>query len=115
MLAVDSSNLGALNNLAYYVAQQNPDEALPLAQQAAEIAPDNAAIQDTLGFVFYRKGDYRNATNYVKIAVTKEPTPRRQFHLAMCYSKSGDQNLAAKMLATALQQNPNLPKTETGW
>jgi tetratricopeptide (TPR) repeat protein len=115
VLAVDSTNLEALNNLAYNLAQQNPDEALPLAQQAAEIAPDNAAIQDTLGFVFYRKGDYRNATNYVKTAVTKEPTPRRQFHLAMCYSKSGDQNLAAKMLAEALQKDPNLPKTETGW
>jgi uncharacterized protein HemY len=87
----------------------------PLSRSQAEIAPDNAAIQDTLGFVFYRKGDYRDATNYVKISVTKEPTPRRQFHLAMCYHKSGDQNLAAKMLATALQQNPNLPKTETGW
>jgi tetratricopeptide (TPR) repeat protein len=115
VLAIDSANLEALNNLAYNLATQNPDEALPLAQQAAELAPDNAAIQDTLGFVFYRKGDYRNATNYVKIAVSKEPTPRRQFHLAMCYSKSGDQNLAAKMLAAALQQDPNLPKTETGW
>ncbi len=115
VLKADSANLEALNNLAYELAQQNPDEALPLAQQAAEIAPDNAAIQDTLGFVFYRKGDYRNATNYVKSAVTKEPTPRRQFHLAMCYSKSGDQNLAAKTLATALQQDPNLPKTEAGW
>jgi tetratricopeptide (TPR) repeat protein len=115
VLAVDGANVEALNNLAYNLAQQNPDEALPLAQQAAEIAPDNAAIQDTLGFVFYRKGDYRNATNYVKTAVTKEPTPRRQFHLAMCYRKSGDQNMAAKMLAAALQQDPNLPKTETGW
>jgi tetratricopeptide (TPR) repeat protein len=112
---VDGANLPALNNLAYYLAQQNPNEALPLAQQAAEIAPDNAAIQDTLGFVFYRKGDYRNATNYLKIAVAKDPTPRRQFHLAMCYSKSGDQTEAAKMLATALQKDPNLPKTETGW
>jgi tetratricopeptide (TPR) repeat protein len=115
VLAVDSANLEALNNLAYNLAQENPDEALPLAQQAAEMAPDNAAVQDTLGFVFYRKGDYRNATNYVKTAVTKEPTPRRQFHLAMCYSKSGDQNLAAKMLAAALQQDPNLTKTERGW
>ena len=81
VLAVDSANLEAFNNLAYNLAQQNPDEALPLARQAAELAPDNAAIEDTLGFVFYRKGDYRNATNYVKIAVDKEPTPRRQFHL----------------------------------
>jgi tetratricopeptide (TPR) repeat protein len=115
ILAVDSANVEALNNLAYHLAQQNPDEALPLAQQAAEIAPDNAAVQDTLGFVFYRKGDYRNAANYLKIAVTKEPTARRQFHLAMCYTKSGDQNLATKLMASALQQDPNLPKTEIGW
>jgi len=115
VLAVDAANLEALNDLAYNLAQQNPDEALPLAQQAAEIAPDNPAVQDTLGFVFYRKGDYRNAINYVKTAVTKEPTPRRQFHLAMCYSKSGDQNLAAKTMAAALEKDPNLPKTEHGW
>jgi len=115
VLAVDSANLEALNDLAYNLAQQNPDEALPLAQHAAEIAPDNAAVQDTLGFVFYRKGDYRNATNYVKTAVSKEPTPRRQFHLAMCYSKSGDRNLAAKTMAAALEKDPNLPKTEHGW
>jgi tetratricopeptide (TPR) repeat protein len=115
VLAVDGANLEALNDLAYNLAQQNPDEALPLAQQAAEIAPDNAAVQDTLGFVFYRKGDYRNATNYVKTAVSKEPTARRQFHLAMCYSKSGDQTLAAKTMAAALEKDPNLPKTERGW
>jgi Tfp pilus assembly protein PilF len=79
---------------------------------AAARAPGGTSRQSG---VFYRKGDYRAATNYVKTAVTKEPTPRRQFHLAMCYSKSGDQNLAAKMLAAALQQDPNLPKTESGW
>lgn len=80
-----------------------------------KLRPTTPPYRILLGFVFYRKGDYRNATNYVKIAVSKEPTPRRQFHLAMCYSTSGDQSQAAKMLAAALQQDPNLPKTETGW
>jgi Tfp pilus assembly protein PilF len=115
VLTVDSANLEALNDLAYLLAGQNPGEALVPAQKAVELAPDNADVQDTLGFVFYRKGDYRQATNYVKAAVAKDPTPSRQFHLAMCYSKSGDQQLASKTLAAALKADPNLPKTEHGW
>ena len=115
VLAVDSSNLVALNNLAFSLAVKNPDEALPLAQQAAEIAPESAPVADTLGWVYYRKGIYRTAVQYLKTAVAKEPTPRRQFHLAMAYVKAGDQDLGQKMLATALQAEPDLAKTEQGW
>jgi tetratricopeptide (TPR) repeat protein len=115
VLTMDTSNVQALNDLAYLLATQNPDEALAPAQKAVELAPDNAAVQDTLGFVFYRKGDYRQATNYIKAGVAKEPTPSRQFHLGMCYRKSGETQLAAKTLAAALQADPNLPKTEYGW
>jgi tetratricopeptide (TPR) repeat protein len=115
VLAIDSSNLMALNNLAYDLALQNPDEALPFAQQAAQIAPENAPVADTLGWVYYRKGIYRAAVQYLKTAVSKESTPRRQFHLAMCYIKLGDRDVGQKLLATALQADPSLPKTELGW
>ena len=115
VLDIDSSNLLSLNNLAYTLALVDADEALKFAQKAAEIAPDAAAVEDTLGWVYYRKGIYSAAVSYLKKAVDKEPTPRRQFHLAMSYLKSGDQNLGQKMLRTALQQDPNLPKTEQGW
>jgi tetratricopeptide (TPR) repeat protein len=115
VLDIDSSNLLSLNNLAYTLASVDADEALKFAQKAAEIAPDTAAVQDTLGWVYYRKGIYSAAVGYLKKAVAKEPTPRRQFHLAMSYLKSGDQDLGQKMLRTALQQDPNLPKTEQGW
>jgi Tfp pilus assembly protein PilF len=97
------------------LASVDADEALKFAQKAAEIAPDTAAVQDTLGWVYYRKGIYSAAVGYLKKAVAKEPTPRRQFHLAMSYLKSGDQDLGQRMLKTALQQDPNLPKTEQGW
>src|SRR5258707_589612 len=40
VLDTDSANVVALNNLAYVFATTNPDEALKLAQQAVEIAPD---------------------------------------------------------------------------
>ncbi len=115
VLGIDGKNVFALNNLALELAFDQPDEALQYAQQAGEIAPDNATVEDTLGWIFYRKGVYRTAVDYLKNAVAKEPTPRRQFHLAMSYMKLGEQDLGQKTLATALQKDPNLLKTEHGW
>jgi tetratricopeptide (TPR) repeat protein len=115
VLDVDSSNLYALNNLAYALAQDDTDAALKLAQKATEIAPNDPAVQDTIGWIYYRKGNYGTAVNYLKTAVAEEPTPRRQFHLAMSYLKSGDQTLGQKMLQAALEKDPKLSKTEQGW
>jgi tetratricopeptide (TPR) repeat protein len=114
-LAVDGNNLVALNNLAYTLASTDTDGALKYAQQAAELAPDNATVQDTLGWVYYRKQIYSTAVTYLKTAVAKEPTPRREFHLAMSYLKAGNQDLGQKTLQLALQQDPKLPVTEKGW
>ena len=115
ILAIDSSNVMALNNLAYTLAVSDPDEALKYAQQAAELAPDNATVQDTIGWIYYRKAIYSTAVHYLETAVAKESTPRRQFHLAMSYVKSGNRDLGEKMLQQALQRAPNLIKTEEGW
>jgi tetratricopeptide (TPR) repeat protein len=115
VLDIDGSNIVALNNLAYSLAMTNPDEALGLAQKAAELAPDNAGVQDTLGWVYYRKGIYAIASKYLKTAVAKEPTARRQFHLGMAYLKAGNQELGQKTLSAALQKDPTLSRTEQGW
>ena len=115
VLGIDNSNVLALNNLAYSLAPDNPDEALKFAQQAAEKAPDSPYVQDTLGWVYYRKGLYSMAVRCLKTAVDKEPTPRRQFHLGMSYLKSGDQATGQKFVKEALLKDPNLVKTEQGW
>jgi tetratricopeptide (TPR) repeat protein len=115
VLAADGSNLFALNNLAYDLVLNDPDKALKLAQQAGELAPDNASVQDTLAWVYHRKGIESTAITYLKTAVAKEPTPRRQFHLAMCYLKADQPELGQKTLLMALAKDPNLSKTEQGW
>ena len=89
--------------------------ALKYAQQAAELAPNNATVEDTLGWIYYRKAIYSTAVVYLETAVAKEPTPRRQFHLAMSYLKSGKRDLGQKTMQSALQKDPKLPATETGW
>ena len=115
VLAIDNSNVMALNNLAYTLALSDPEEALKYAQQAMEIAPDSAAVQDTIGWVYYRKAIYPTAASHLEAAVAKDPTPRRQFHLAMAYLKSGKQDLGQKTLTLALRQDPTLQQTEKGW
>jgi tetratricopeptide (TPR) repeat protein len=115
VLALDSSNLFALNNLAYALEAAQPGEALTYAQQAVELAPDNAMVLDTLGWVYYKKAIYGTAATYLEKSVAKEPTPRRQFHLAICYLKQGHRDLGDKTLQLALRQDPNLPATEKEW
>ena len=112
---IDSSNLFALNNLAYALAVDNPDEALKFAQEAVEIAPDNPTVQDTLAWVYYRKGLYSMAARFLKTALDKEATPQRQFHLGMTYLKMGDEATGQRMVRAALVKDPGLAKTEQGW
>ncbi len=115
ILSIDSTNLFALNNLAYLLLSENPSEALKYAQQAGEIAPDSPNVEDTLGWVYYRMGVYSNAVSYLKMAVAKESTPARQYHLAMSYIKSGNNELGQSLLRDALHKDPSLAKAEHDW
>ena|SRR5579871_616546 len=45
----DDKNVLALNNLAYLLAKTDPNGAFEYAQRADELAPETAAIGDTLG------------------------------------------------------------------
>jgi tetratricopeptide (TPR) repeat protein len=115
VLELDSSNLYALNNLAYFLAFKDPDEGLVFAQRAVAIAPDDSNVQDTLGWVYYRRGMYSAATTCLKAALAKQPSASTQYHLAMSYLKAGNQEMGRKTLLAALKQDPNLPKMEPDW
>jgi tetratricopeptide (TPR) repeat protein len=112
---LNPDNVTALNAAAYLLASTNPDDALKYAEHARELSPDSAMIQDTLGWVYYRKGQFQDALRYLQAAVTMESTPVRQFHLALSYFKVGDQQQGQENLQKALAKDPNLPKTEVGW
>jgi tetratricopeptide (TPR) repeat protein len=107
-----------LNNLAYLLADKadQPDEALPLAQQALELAPENADSAGTLGWIFYRKGLYQEARRYLEEAVNRDGGSSqdnaviRKYHLAMTYLKLGDQAKGRELMVRALKQNPVLPE-----
>lgn len=101
-----------LNSLAYILAEflNKPTEALRYAQAAKEIAPDNAGVDDTLGWTYYRMGLYPGAVRHLELAVRREPTALRHAHLAMAYAKNGDRLRARQALDRAMKMDPNLPE-----
>jgi tetratricopeptide (TPR) repeat protein len=114
VLEWDPTNVRALNNLAYVLADRmnRADEALQYAEKAKQMAPNDAIVDDTLGWVLYRKGLYPMAVAKLRNSVARDPSPKRQLHLAMAYFKAGDAQQARELLQMALPRASGLPEAK---
>jgi Flp pilus assembly protein TadD len=107
----------AATNLAWISAEsgQNLDVALQLAQTAKSQLPDHADIEDTLGWVYYRKGLYSLAVKSFQHSVELAPSGAvYHYPLGLAYEKGGDQVNAAKAFETAKRLNPALEPPAAG-
>ena len=110
-LAIDPGAVAAANNLAWiYVAgNRKLDEALQLARDAYQRLPNDPNVNDTLGWVYYRKNMAKEAIPYLETSVRKSPNEASfQFHLGMAIVQSGDWNIARRALKQALALKPDL-------
>jgi len=96
----------AANNLAWLYAQQSSrlDRALTLAQRARDIAPQNPAFLDTLGYVHLQRREYTAAITALKAAVNlaelradSEVLPQSRGHLATAYRLAGQPDAADRV------------------
>lgn len=71
----DASNSSAYNYLGYLYAErgENLDVAEELIKKALELKPDDGFYLDSLGWVFFQKGDHKKAIEYLQKAVKIEP------------------------------------------
>src|SRR3989304_4287289 len=95
----------AANNLAWLYSEKggNPDVALTLAETAKEQLPNEPAISDTLGWIYYKKQAYLKAVTLLKESAAKMPNePTVKYHLGMAYYRKGETTLAKQELKKAL-------------
>lgn len=113
VVQADASNLTALNNLVMLLAE-NPgttDEAVMLARQLKGVAPNNLQVDDTVGWAYYKKGNYPLAIEFLERAArATEVQPK--YHLAMAYFSAGRKDLGQRVLSAALQIDPNVPEAK---
>jgi tetratricopeptide (TPR) repeat protein len=102
-LLVDSSAPVAANNLAWMMVEDNAnlDDALQLVQGARTRLPDSPEVNDTLGWIYYKKGLQEQAMAAFKQSVEKEPnTAIFHFHLGLASTNAGQYSQARQALET---------------
>ena len=99
----------AYNALGYSLADRNLrlPEALQLIEKAHALAPDDAFILDSLGWVHFRLGDLKLAREHLQRAYAARPDAEVAVHLAEVLWTSGEQEDARKLLREVRAKEPS--------
>lgn len=99
----------AMNFLAYMWAELDKklDEAYALSQRSLEKDPENGAYLDTLGWIYYRKGEYERALEYLRKAQDQlGPDPEILLHIGDVHAAKDDKERAKAYWKKSLQEDP---------
>jgi Flp pilus assembly protein TadD len=89
----------ALNNVAWLMVQQGKPGAVPLAEKAQKLQPEQASVMDTLAAALAAEDQLPKAIEWQRMAVAKAPNnPTYQLTLAKLLIKSGDKVAARGQL-----------------
>ncbi len=98
VLGLDPDNALALNYLGYMLADKGIrlPEALKYISKAVQLDPTNGAFRDSLGWAYFKLGQYELAEANLRQAVDRTQTdPTVHDHLGDLYDKTGRIRLAA--------------------
>ena len=109
IIRLNPDNAIAYNSLGYTLADRTEryDEAYRLIQQAMEIAPNDPAIIDSLGWVQYRLGRYEEAKESLLLAYELFPDHEVAAHLGEVLWVLGKKNQANRLWKKALEVQPD--------
>jgi tetratricopeptide (TPR) repeat protein len=103
VLKAQPYNLTALNNLGWLLQQKNPQAALPYCERAAKIAPDSAAVLDTLAWTKWLLNDKSGALPLLERAHARDSKNGEiTYHLVLVLEGNGRHADAKKMLSELL-------------
>lgn len=103
LVAKDSADGRAYNNLANVLIQLDDPAAVAMAEQAVARAPDDGNARDTLGWALARQQRYEAALPYLREARLRVPESAEiKWHLGYVLSRMGREAEARRELESAL-------------
>jgi len=105
----EPDNAQALNALGYTLVDKTKqlERGLGYIKKALKLEPNDAAIHDSMGWAYYRLGQYDLALKYLRRAFEKLKDAEVAAHLGEVLWVAGDREAAQEIWNTALQQKPN--------
>lgn len=116
ILLTEPNNPDALNALGYTLADLNIterlEEARDLIERAYEVDPDNPAIMDSLGWVYFRLGKLDDALAWLESAYSRLPDQEVSAHLAEVLHALGRSDEARQAIARAMRRADHHPQID---
>ena len=108
LIEMQPDNANAHNALGYSLLERNVrlQEGMRLVEKAYQLAPENAAILDSMGWGYYRLGQLDRSVEFLKRAYGRTPDPEIAAHLGEVLWVRGDREEARKVWSEALKDNP---------
>ena len=113
VLEADPRNTMAMNNLAHVFDQLDDPMAVDLARQAHALAPEDADVIDTLGWLLVRHGDPQEGLRYLRDANARRGSnPEIRYHIAEALAALGRSDEARRELQAALDLTAPFPSAD---
>lgn len=112
LIQIKPDHAHAHNALGYSLLERNEriPEALELVEKALQLAPDDAAIMDSVGWGYYLSGRLDESVAMLRRAHARDPDPEIAAHLGAALWKRGDKDEAMKIWQNSLKAHPgNVP------
>jgi Flp pilus assembly protein TadD len=103
------------NDLAYLLGETSKDinRAVTLAEKARSLKPEELTVQDTLGWLYLKRGDTAKAVELLKPVQAKAPEASViNYHLGMALYKAGKPQEARDLLKKSLARKDGFPGRE---
>ncbi|WP_406565730.1 tetratricopeptide repeat protein [Acinetobacter wanghuae] len=112
LLRIEPNSPTYLNAYAYTLAMQNRrlDEARGYVEMALELAPEQASILDTLGYICYLQNDYATSASVLEKAYTLSPNVKIGVRYARSLYMNGDLQRFNTVLKQLQQNHENDPE-----
>ncbi len=112
LLRIEPNSPTYLNAYAYTLAMQNRrlDEARGYVEMALELAPEQASILDTLGYICYLQNDYATSASVLEKAYTLSPNVKIGVRYARSLYMNGDLQRFNTVLKQLQQNHANDPE-----
>ena len=109
LIKLEPDHAHAYNALGYSLLERKERlaEAMQLVEKAYQLAPDDAAIMDSMGWGYYLTGNLTKSVEFMRRAYAAYPDPEVAAHLGEVLWQQGARDEAKNIWQDSLKKNPD--------